>query len=245
MMCMGKNIPVPDADTLGGFSTLAAATARSHVRAAKCLLQGEFWGQARSIAVIAFEETGKAWLSVMAMLSPDELRQEFPFSDLEWDHRWKLGAAHSMRALLAFVRGSGGPSVNAAEALADLDALAREDNMAKQCGLYTDYADGAVRSPADITEEQARAMVAVVEDVLDNAGPLIDLITAMWARDNVPPAVLAFLRQAADAVQAGGDAMAIFVQSEFLSMEPLAGMLRDDPEWIRGIVAVAEQLGEI
>jgi hypothetical protein len=90
-----------------------------------------------------------------------------------------------------------------------------------------------------------RPMRTVVEDVLDNAGPVIALATAMWARDNVPPAVLALLRQAADAVQAGGDAMATFAQGELLSMEPLAGMLRDDPEWIRGILAVAEQLGEI
>jgi hypothetical protein len=172
-------------------------------------------------------------------------RAEFPFGDLEWDHRWKLGAARSVRALLAYVRSGEGVLLSAAEAVADLNSLASEDNTAKQRGLYTDYGDGTVRSPADITEEQARAMVAVVEDVLDNAGPLVDLATALWARDNVPPAVLSFLQQAADAVQAGGDAMEIFVQSELQNIEPLAGMLKDDPEWIRGILAVAQQLGEI
>jgi AbiV family abortive infection protein len=242
---VGKNTPVPDADTLSGFSKLAADTARSHLRAAESLLRGEFWGQARSIAVIAFEEAGKAWLSVMAMLSPDELKQQFPFGDLEWNHQWKLGAARSMRKLLAIVRSGDDLSPNAAEALADLDALAREDNAAKQRGLYTDYADGALRSPADITEEQARAMVAVVEDVLDNAGPLIDFATVLWARDNLPPAVLSFLQQPADAAHAGDDAMATFVQDELQNIEPLAGMLKNYPEWIRGILTVAQQLGEI
>lgn len=159
---------------------------------------------------------------MVVLLSPDELRQGFSSGDLERDHHWKLGAARSLRALLAFVRGAKDVPLTVAEALADLDALTREDNVAKQHGLYTDYADGALRSPADITEEQARAMVAAVEDVLDNAGPLVDLVTAMWVRDNVPPAVLSFLQQAADAVQAGSDATAI-LQDELQNMGPLAG----------------------
>jgi AbiV family abortive infection protein len=242
---MGSNTTIPGADALGGFAKVAAETARSHLRAAKWLLDGKFWGQARSLAVIAFEEIGKAWMCVMAMLSPDELRQEFPIADLKWDHVGKLSAAHSLHAFLAFVRGDAGAPPSMAEAVADLDALSRRDNTAKQGGLYADYANGAVCSPADISEEQARAMVAVVEDVLDNAGSLIDLVTAMWARDNVPPSVLSFLRQAADAVEAGDDAMKMFIEGEVQGMARLAGMLRDDPEWMRSILAVAEQLGEI
>lgn len=129
--------------------------------------------------------------------------------------------------------------------MADLDALCRRDNTAKQGGLYADYANEAVRSPADISEEQARAMVAVVEDVLDNAGSLIYLATAMWARDNVPSPVRSFLRRAADAMQAGEDDMTLFMEGELRGMAGFAGMLKDDPEWMRGILAVAEQLGEI
>ena len=236
---------VPGADALGRFAKVAAETARGHLRAAKWLLDGEFWGQARSLAVIAFEEIGKAWMCVVAMLSPDELRQELPIADLNWDHVGKLSAAHSLHALLAFVRGDADAAPSIAEAVADLDALSRRDNAAKQRGLYADYVNGAVCSPADVSEERARAMVAVVEDVLDNAGSLVDLVAAMWARGNVPPSVRSFLRQAADAVQAGDDAMKIFVEGELQGMAPLAGMLRDDPEWMRGILAVAEQLGEI
>lgn len=242
---MGNSAQVPDAETLGGYSTLAANTARNHLQAAKCLLQRGFWGQAHSIAVIGFEELGKAWLSVLVMLSPDGLRQELPPSALG-NHRWKLEAARSLRALLTFVRGSEGMPPTAAEALADLGTLAQEDNRAKQRGLYTDYAaNRTLSSPADITEEQARTMVAVVEDVLDNAGPLVDLVTAMWVRDNVPPAVQSFLQKAADAMQAGDDAMEIFMEEELQNMGPLAGMLKDDPEWMRGVLDVAQQLGKI
>jgi AbiV family abortive infection protein len=214
---------VPDVGVLGDFAMASATTARSHLQAAVCLLHGEFWGPAHAVAVIAFEEIGKAWLSTIAMLSPDELRQEFPFGDLERNHQVKLSAARSVRALLTVVRGDQGAPRNVAEALADLGTLAREDNQAKQRGLYTDYIDGTIRRPSDITEEQARAMVAAVEDVLDNAGPLISLMSAMWAKDNVPASVRLFLRQAADAVQAGDDAMTMFVQTELRSMEPLAG----------------------
>ena len=87
-------------------------------------------------------------------------------------------------------------------------------------------------------------MVAAVDDVLDNAGPLIGLMSAMWAKDNVPASVRSFLRQAADAVQAGDGAMTMFMETELRNMEPLAGMLKDDPEWIHSILTVAEQLGE-
>jgi AbiV family abortive infection protein len=244
-MCMSKGSAVPDVGMLGDFAKASADTARSHLKAAQCLLHGEFWGPAHAIAVIAFEEIGKAWLSTIAMLSPNELREEFPFGDLERNHQVKLSAARSVRALLTVVRGGEGAPRDVAEALADLEVLAREDNQAKQRGLYTDYVDGTIRRPDDITEEPARAMVAAVEDVLDNAGPLIGLMTAMWAKDNVPASVRSFLGQAAEAVQAGDGTMTMFMETELRNMEPLAGMLKDDPEWIGGILAVAEQLGEI
>jgi AbiV family abortive infection protein len=236
---MGNNTPIPDGAALSDFSKAAADTARSHLQAAKCLLDGKCWGQARSIAVIAFEEAGKAWLSTIAMLAPDELRQEFPWRALGWDHLGKLHAARSLHAFLVLLRGGTNAPPSMAEAWAGLEALARDDNAAKQDGLYTDYADGHVRSPAGITEEQARAMVAVVEDVLDNAGPLIDVATGLWARDNMPPSVLSFLQRAVDAAQASSDAMEHFVQDELRAMDVLAGLLADDPEWMRGILAVA------
>lgn len=190
---MSKGSAVPDVGMLGDFAKASTDTARSHLQTAKCLLHREFWGPAHAIAVIAFEETGKAWLSMIAMLSPDELRPEFPFGDLERNHHAKLSAARSVHVLLASVRGGEGAPHDVAEALAELDALAREDNQAKQRGLYTDYANGIIRRPGDITAEQARAMVAIVEDVLDNAGPLVGLMTALWVKDNVPTSVRSFL----------------------------------------------------
>ncbi|SRR5260370_11665767 len=69
---------------------------------------------------------------------------------------------------------------------------------------------------------------------------VVDLATATRARGNVAPTVLSFLQRAVDAVQAGSDAMAIFGEDELQAMAPLAGMFRDDPEWMRGILAVAQ-----
>lgn len=59
----------------------------------------------------------------------------------------------------------------------------------------------------------------------------------------MPPSVLSFLQQAADAVGAGEDAMETLVQAELRNIQSLAGLLRDDPEWVRDIAIVAQQLG--
>jgi hypothetical protein len=69
LISMGNSTPLPDAETLSRYSTLATRTARDHLQAAKCLLAAGFWGQAHSIAVIGFEELGKACLGMLAILA--------------------------------------------------------------------------------------------------------------------------------------------------------------------------------
>ena len=63
---------LPDID-LGELTLQATATARSHLNAAKHLLEGEFWPQAHAFAAFAFEEAGKAWMAALELLSPEEL----------------------------------------------------------------------------------------------------------------------------------------------------------------------------
>jgi len=86
---------IPDAHSLGQLAQAAAETARSHLDEAEVLLVHGSWPQARALAVPAFEEAGKAYLWLIALLAPYPLREKFPFRELDWNHQWKLAAAHS------------------------------------------------------------------------------------------------------------------------------------------------------
>jgi hypothetical protein len=57
---------------------------------------------AHSLAVLAFEEAGKAWMCVIAMMVPDDVRPEWPYGDLMNKHVDKLMAAHVMAHVLVF-----------------------------------------------------------------------------------------------------------------------------------------------
>jgi len=171
---------VPDLDAIGDLAITAAKNSRRLLHDAELLLSRGRWPTAHAIAVLAFEEAGKAWLCVVAMLMPDDARDEFPFGDLDWDHRWKLGAAHGMAAMLAFIRADSNAPPAIMRAADELEALARQDNEAKKRGFYADCADGVVWDPAGVSKSDAARTVAAVSDVLDHGGVLADPKFITW-----------------------------------------------------------------
>ena len=193
--------------------------------AAEVLLAHGSWPQARALAVLAFEEAGKAYMWLVALLAPYPLREKFPFGELDWNHQWKLTAAQTIRSMLRILRGDQGAPDNAAVAWTELEDLARGKNDAKQRSLYTDYRDGTIRRPAEVTEEQARSIAAVAKDVIDHAVPIVELTVT----GEVPASVDALLARGAAAFQAGGNALSEFVDSEMATIRSLAEVLEGYP----------------
>jgi AbiV family abortive infection protein len=232
---MSKAMQVPELDVLGDFAIAAARNSRRLLEDAELLASRGRWPGAYSYAILAFEEAGKAWLCIIAMMMPDDSRDEFPFGDLDWDHTWKLGAAHGMAFMLSFIRGGEDAPESIFQDGNVIEALARKHNQAKQRGIYADLTDGVVWEPAQITRDEARGMVAAVRDLLDYGGPLADpefiaWLAAMPAEDK--PLVDAFwVRLLSGWEQAGYDGMADAVKGfieEIASVDELREMLQED-----------------
>jgi AbiV family abortive infection protein len=177
---MGKTMPVPDLDALGDFALAAARNARRLLDDADLLLRRGRWPSAYSLAVLAFEEAGKAWLCVIAMMVPGDVRPDWPYGDLITRHVDKLMAAHVMAHI--FASASTGQDVIASltDIGGSLEELAREHNQAKQRGLYADLVDGTVWEPAEITKDEARRMLVIVRGLLDHGGHLADPEFIAW-----------------------------------------------------------------
>ena len=62
---------------LGEFAITAARNSRRLLDDADLLAAYGRYPSAYSTAVLAFEEAGKAWVTVFAMMAPDSLRVEF------------------------------------------------------------------------------------------------------------------------------------------------------------------------
>jgi len=225
-------VPLPDFDTLSDLANAAAYNARRLLADAEILLTRGRWPTAYSLAVLALEEAGKGWLCVVAIFLPDEARPEFPFGDLDWDHKWKLGSARGVADMLAFIKGGEGAPANVVRAAEELEELARADNEAKKRGFYADYRDGVIWRPSQMTERQARRMVADVRDVLYNSGPLLDPDFISWIA-NLPDDVGLirdeFWDHMTEAFRQGGyRAISQTLQAEFSKLEGLAQMLEED-----------------
>ncbi len=188
---MAKTKPVPDLDTLGAFALAATRNARRLLGDAEILLKRGRAPSAYSLAVLAFEEAGKAWMSVVTMGVPDEIRADWPHGDLIASHADKLMAAHAMASMVASAI-SGRDMLTSLEAVAeDLERLARGHNQAKQRGFYTDLVDGAIWEPASVTQAGARRMVDTVRSLLDHGAPLADPEFITWLGSQDPVALKA------------------------------------------------------
>jgi len=156
---MAKTMPVPDLDALGDFALAAVRNARRLLDDdADLLLRRGRWPSAYSLAVLAFEEAGKAWMCIIAMIVPDDVRPEWPYGDLITTHVDKLMAAHVMAHMLASATSGRDMITDLADVGENLEELAREHNQAKQRGLYADLLDDTVWEPASVTPDEARRM---------------------------------------------------------------------------------------
>ncbi len=177
---MAKTMPVPDLDALGDFALAAARNARRLLDDADLLLRRGRWPSAYSLAVLAFEEAGKAWMCITAMMVPDDVRPEWPYGDLITTHVDKLMAAHVMAQMLASATSGRDIITDLADVGENLDELAREHNQAKQRGLYADVLDDTVWEPASVTADEATRMVVTVRGLLDHGGQLADPEFVAW-----------------------------------------------------------------
>jgi AbiV family abortive infection protein len=177
---MGKTIPVPDLDALGEFALAAARNARRLLADAELLLKRGRSPSAYSLAVLAFEEAGKAWMSVTAMMVPDDVRPEWPYGDLINTHVDKLMAAHAMAHMFASASSGRDMITSLSDIAENLDKLARKHNQAKQRGLYTDLIDDTIWEPSSVTQDEASRMVLTVRKLLDHGGFLVDPEFIAW-----------------------------------------------------------------
>jgi AbiV family abortive infection protein len=105
---MPKVTSVPDLDSLSALAVAAARNSRRMLDDAELLLKRGRRPSAYSLAVLAFEEAGKAWLCIVAMMVPADVRPDWPHDDLIAKHVDKLMAAHAMANMLASAyRGQG------------------------------------------------------------------------------------------------------------------------------------------
>jgi AbiV family abortive infection protein len=186
---MANTTPAPDLATLGAFALAASRNARRLLADAELLLKFGRSPSAYSIAVLAFEEAGKAWMCVIAMMVPDEARPEWPYGDLIAKHIDKLMAAHVMAHMLTSANSGQNVITSLASVAGNLNELAREYNQAKQRGLYADLPDGTVREPASVTKDEATRMMATVRGLLDHGGLLVDPEFIAWLANQTPDVI--------------------------------------------------------
>lgn len=247
---MGKaNILMPGSDTVGQMANAAAQNARRLLDDADLLVKRGRWPTAYSLAVLAFEEAGKAWVCVIAMLVPDEAKPDFPFGELVGGHLWKLQAAHGMAGLLAYIRGGDGAPTSILQTAEVLDSLAREDNRAKQRGFYADCEDNVIWSPSQVTRDEAKTIVTAVHELLDRGGPLIQPEFIAWLADlpdDVRPLVTALWEQMLGGWETGGyEGVAEALQEEFAKMDGLAQILEEDAKRLALDRARADRQGDV
>jgi AbiV family abortive infection protein len=177
---MAKTTPVPGLAALADFAMAAIRNARRLLDDAELLLNRGRGPSAYSLAVLAFEEAGKAWLCVIAMMVPDHVRPEWPHGDLINKHVDKLMAAHVMAHMLASAISGQDMIASLADIGENLEELARTHDKAKQRGLYVDLLDSGFWEPASVTKDEARRMVAIVGGLLDHGAYLADPEFITW-----------------------------------------------------------------
>lgn len=180
---------MPDLDSLGALALAATRNSQRLLDDAELLLKHARRPSAYSLAVLAFEEAGKAWLTIVTMMVPADVRPDWPHDDLIAKHVDKLMAAQMMANMFASAyRGQDimASLINTSE---NLEELAREHNQAKQRGLYVDLLDATVWEPASVTKDEAQRMVTIVRGLLDNGCYLTDPEFIAWLTDETQEAL--------------------------------------------------------
>ncbi len=231
---VGAKTRVPDVGALRDLAVAAGENARRLLDDTEILLKHGRWPTAYSLAVLAFEEAGKSWLCVITMLMQEELKDQVDFGGKSTGHLEKLQAARMMAGLLDFVKGRPRAAAAYLDALEALEELARQDNLAKQRGLYADFKDGIVSSPSQITQSMARDMVSVVRDVLVRGAPFAEAGFISWVADlpeEIRLEVDTMFRTLADTQgQEGPEAAVAFMQVEFSKLDGFIEMLEAEAQ---------------
>jgi AbiV family abortive infection protein len=121
------------------------------------------WGTAYALAALAFEEIGKSMLYLLPLVNPTITQAELD-QDLR-HHPTKLMGAISLLHVISV-----GQREPVAAAIGRAIKLAPEIHRVKMRGFYVDVApNGTVKTPADVTEDQAVTFIhdlGLVVDVL-------------------------------------------------------------------------------
>jgi AbiV family abortive infection protein len=188
-----SKLNVPPLITLGEFALAAASNSGRLIRDAELLASRGSYPTASSLAILAFEEAGKAWLCVQTMMVPSAYRSEYPLGELMARHTDKLMAAHAQAAFFRLHSGEIGAWGYLAGVFSDIERLACEHDKLKQQGFYADLGpDGAVRTPVQqVSREAARKLVATVAALIIHASLMADPGFVTWLAEEEPSAVQA------------------------------------------------------
>jgi len=161
------NKPLPSPEEALDLLQAALSNARRLLDASTVLVDAGHAPPAYSLATLAFEEIGKSHMCILAMrLDPqsDTMPSFGPSGEGFWqawgNHRPKIAFAQAF--LTYAVQGAENPGAGVAARLVD---QARAENAQKMRGFYVDF-DAGVRTPDEITADQARQQIADVDAVL-------------------------------------------------------------------------------
>jgi AbiV family abortive infection protein len=168
--------PIPDLDELVTLIQASLRNAGELLSDARLLLAADRAPRAHALATLAFEEIGKAFICILAVVPSAPLfgiRSEGDFWKAWNSHTDKLAWARGFLSLLIQE-----PSAPVADTVTRLADTSLADHLRKMRGLYVDYAGGSVLVPSDITSAEAAELASDVQAVLDIA-------TSVWGHDGM------------------------------------------------------------
>lgn len=151
-------LPLPD---LARITQAALFNARDLIADARALANAGSWPRAHALAVLALEETGKAGICVQSM-PPFGQRTAREFWKAFNSHESKLEVARGVLEFL--IRDSTRPVIEMYERLT---VVSKTDHVRKMGGLYVDYNNGRITTPAEITPTEAETMISDAQLTLD------------------------------------------------------------------------------
>jgi AbiV family abortive infection protein len=169
--------PIPELDELVTLIQASLGNAGELLSDARLLLVAGRAPRAHALATLAFEEIGKAFICILAVVPSSAplfgIRSEGDFWKAWNSHTDKLAWARGFLFLL--IRE---PSASVADTVTRLANTSLADHLRKMRGLYVDYADGSVLVPSDVTSAEAAELASDVQAVLDIA-------TSVWGHDGM------------------------------------------------------------
>ena len=159
--------PIPEFDELVTLLQACLGNAGDLLADARILLVARSAPRAHTLATLALEEIGKAYVCLLAVV-PVPMPEPF-FGPRGQSDFWAAWNSHTdklswARAFMELLIAPAGP---ATEVVSRLGELTRADHVRKMRGLYVDYAGGAVQLPSEVTAAEAEELVSDVQAVLD------------------------------------------------------------------------------